>query len=43
MKNRCKIFYGEEYELESNTVTVVSPINKRFRNGFGCGTPYWRS
>lgn len=33
----------DDREIKSNYVTVISPVNKFFKDNLDCSVPYWRN
>ena len=42
LRNSCKLKYNGSLEKQSNSVMVISPINKRYEDNDSCSTPFWR-
>ena len=42
LRNSCKLKYNGSLEKQSNSVMVISPINKRYGDNNSCSTPFWR-
>lgn len=42
MKSCCYLEY-EDHKIQSNYVTILSPINKFAGDNFTCGTPFWNN
>lgn len=42
LRSTCILTYSNEIKLNSNIVTVISPIRKKYQKSLDCSTPYWR-
>lgn len=42
LRSACTLTYSNKIKLNSNIVTIISPIRKNYQKSSDCSTPYWR-